>query len=147
MRRATRHDLGVLRPLLPSAAPTRAERFDRRLLRHLGSDVYVAVADDGTLTGAVSLTFVRSFAAGWWRAYLDGAWVAAGEQALLDALVDFAIRRAERRHCHELVVLTPLEPALEAALERRGLRRETCWRTPVTPVVAAPAGRGRRRRS
>jgi hypothetical protein len=147
MRRATRHDLGGLRPLLSPAAPGRSERFDRHMLRHLGSDVYVAVADDGTLRGAVSLTCVRSFAAGWWRAYLDGVWVAAGEQALLDALVAFAVRRAERRHCHELVVLAPLEPALEAVLERCGLRRETCWRTLVTPAVAAPAGRGRRRRS
>lgn len=147
IRRATRHDLVGLRQLLASDAAERSERFDRRLLRHLGSDVSVVEGDDGSLVGAVSLTFVRSFLAGHWRAHLDGLWVAPGHDPLCDALVDVAVRRAAHRQCHELLALGPLEPRLAAALERRGAGQQGVWRLVVAPAAAAPAGRGRRRRS
>lgn len=147
IRRATRHDLVRLRQLLAGPAVARSERFDRRLLRHLGSEVSVVEGGDGTLAGAVSITFVRSFLAGHWRAQLDGVWVAPGHDPLLDPLVAAALQRAAHRHCHELFVLGPLEPRLAAALERRGAAREGAWRFAVVPAAAVPGRRGRRRRS
>jgi len=146
IRRATRHDLDALRALIATDVAARSARFDRRLLRHLGSDVSVVEDEDGTLLGAVSLTFVRSFLAGHWRAQLDGIWVTPGGEPLFDALLGAAVRRAAQRHCHELFALGPLDPPLAAALDRGCAERQGAWRLAVVPVAAA-AGRGRRRRS
>ena len=147
MRRASRHDLPALLELLASQREGRSERFDRRLLRNLGTDVYVALGDDQRMLGAVSLAFVRSFAAGHWRAELDGLWVCAGAEGLIDQLLVFAVQRAAQRHCLELAVTQPPGAALAAALGRHGYRRGDSYRTAVVPVPAKVPRRGRRRSS
>jgi len=133
LRRATRHDLPALRRLL-GGGEARSDRFDRRLLRNLGADVYVAETVRGDLVGAVALSFTRSFAAGQWRAHLDGVWVR-GEQApaVLDGLLAHAVARAARRHCRELLVLGLVDDALAAALDRGGFTRGQSWRSALPP--------------
>jgi len=146
IRRATRHDLPALHRLLATDA-ARSGRFDRRLVRHLGGVVAVVEDEDGAMVGALSLVLVRSFSAGHWRAQLDGLWVSPGREALVDRIVDAALERAARRHCHELFVLGPLIPEVAAALERRGAARDPAWRLGVTPAPAPAPSRGRRRRA
>lgn len=147
IRRATRHDLPALRRLSAQDAAGRSERFDRRLVRHLAGDLAVVEDEDGAMVGAISLVLVRSFRAGHWRAQLDGLWVFPGHEVHVDRILDAALERAARRHCHELFALGPLVPQVAAALERRGAARESAWRLGVTPAPAPPSGRGRRRRA
>jgi hypothetical protein len=132
LRRATRHDLPALRDLLGGA--DRPARFDRRLLRSLAGDVYVAERAPGDLVGALALSFTRSFAAGVWRAQLDGLWVR-GEQAagVRQALLAFAAARAARRHCRELLVPGPVDEALGAALAQGGFTRGESWQRALPP--------------
>jgi hypothetical protein len=132
LRRATRHDLPALWRLL--GAGDRSERFDRRQLRSLAGDVYVAERGPGELVGAVALSFTRSFAAGGWRAQLDGVWVH-GEHAatVRGALLAYAAARAARRHCGELVVPGPVDEALGAALAGSGFTRGESWRRALEP--------------
>jgi len=147
IRRATRHDLPGLRRLLAVDAAARSERFERRLVRHLAGEVAVVEDDEGALIGALSVVVVRSFSAGHWRAQLDGLWVSPGHESHVDRILDAALERAARRHCHELVAVGPLAPCVTAALERRGATREAAWQLGVTPDPAPAAGRGRRRRA
>jgi hypothetical protein len=147
VRRASRHDLPALRRLLTEAPGGRSERFDRRALRHLGGDVYVVDGPDDTILGAVSLSVVRSFATGGWQAALDGVWVSPAAEALVDPLLAFAMRRAEERHCHDLVVTGPVGDALARVLDRRGCRRGVSWRTALTPVAPKTPRRRRPRSS
>jgi len=142
LRRATRHDLPALRHLL-GAGDVRSERFDRRFLRNLGADVYVAETVRGDLVGAVALSFTRSFAAGQWRGQLDGVWVH-GEQAhaILDGLLAYAVARAAGRHCRELLVPGPVDHALATALDRAGFTRGESWRAALPPDAGSGPTRG-----
>jgi hypothetical protein len=132
LRRATRHDLPALGRLL--GGRDRSERFDRRLLRSLTGDVYVAEHAAGDLVGAMALSFTRSFAAGVWRAQLDGLWVR-GERAaaVRQGLLAHAAARAARRHCRELLVPGPVDAALAAALAEGGFTRGESWRRALPP--------------
>ncbi len=102
---------------LPDAS-TR-ERFLRRQLADLGSDVYVAEADGGEIVGVVSIAYVRSFQQGRWAAVLDAAH--ATSTPLLDGLIAFGEERARRRGCRQLSALVDADaPQLRAALVSRG---------------------------
>jgi hypothetical protein len=136
VRRATRHDLPALRALIPGNVGERSERFDRRMLRSLAGDVYVAERRPGEPLGVLALSFARSFADGHWRAYLDGVWVSGEAAELVGPLLAHAAWRAARRHCRELVVPGPVGVDLRAALDARGFAEGTCWRTPLASAAA-----------
>lgn len=125
----------------------RSERFDRRLLRYLGSTVSIVEDAEGTMHGVVSLAVLRSFAAGAWQARLDGVWLERGhEPELADLVVRAVMREAERRRCHALVALGALPAPVDAALARLGAATVPGRTLPLVPAPPASA-RGRRRRS
>jgi len=99
IRRAVRHDLPALRALMEMSGPARSERFDRRTLRSASGVVSVVEDAGGTVRAAMSLAFVRSFAAGHWQAHLDGVWVAPAFESLVDDMIEAAHHIAARRHC------------------------------------------------
>jgi hypothetical protein len=97
------------------------ERFHRRHLADLGSDVYVAEADGGAIVGVVAIGYLRSLHRGRWAAVLDAA--RADRAPLLDGLIAFAEERARRRGCRQLRAwVEPDDPQLRAALVSRGYR-------------------------
>jgi hypothetical protein len=100
------------------------ERYLRRQLDDLGSDVYVAEAEGGAIVGVVAIAYLRSLRRGRWSAVLDAA-RAPDESSvpLLDGLIAFAEDRARRRGCRELSAwIEPDDGALRAALVSRGYR-------------------------
>jgi hypothetical protein len=120
VRRSRRSDLARVRALLPSDGGRR-ERFDRRTLASLASDVYVAEDARGAIVGIVSVAYLRSLAEGRFAAVLDAARAAADSPPLLDRLIAFAEARARRRGCRRLAAcIGPGDGALRAALESRG---------------------------
>jgi hypothetical protein len=104
-------------------APDR-ERFLRRQLDDLGSDVYVAENDGGAIVGVVAIAYLRSLRRGRWAAVLDAARAPDDAGApLLDGLIAFAEDRARRRGCRELSAwIEPDDRRLHAALVSRGYR-------------------------
>lgn len=104
-------------------APDR-ERFFRRQLADLGSDVYVAEADGGEIVGVVAIAYLRSLQRGHWAAVLDAARAPHEASApLLDGLIAFAEDRARRRGCRQLRAwVEPDDRQLRAALVSRGYR-------------------------
>ena len=147
IRRATRYDLPALRAVMGSSAASRSERFDRRSVRRSSEVISIVEDAQGSVLGAMSLTFVRSFGAGRWQAHLDGAWIASGSESLAEGMVDAARDIAARRHCHLLCARGPLAPSVQAALERRGALATPSFCLEVPPLAEPPAGRGRRRRA
>lgn len=128
MRRGRRRDLAQLQALLGSpsgASPAdRLERFLRRILADLGTDVYVAEDAEGRIVGVVSVAYRRSLMRGGLSAILDGVRAAAAP-AVLEGLVAFAEERARRRGCRRLTAWVDGEDAeLRTALRARGYRTE-----------------------
>jgi hypothetical protein len=136
VRRGRRHDLDRLRGLIPGRGETRAERFDRRTLADLSHDVYVAEAPGGKIVGVVAVAYVRSLAGGRFAAVLDTARIAPGPgDALLDALLDVAEKRALRRGCRQVRAwLGPDDGALRAALASRGWSVEESFTRALAPL-------------
>jgi len=126
VRRGRRHDLAQVRSLLGVPSTDRLERFFRRILRDLGTDVYVAEDDAGAIVGVVSVVYARSLVRGGLSATLDGARARAEPaRPLLDGLVAFAEERARKRGCHRLAAwVAPDDGELRAALVSRGYRAE-----------------------
>ncbi|HJQ84036.1 MAG TPA: hypothetical protein VKA21_08175 [Candidatus Binatia bacterium] len=125
VRRGRRRDLAAVQALLGvAAASDRLERWFRRIVADLGTDIYVAEDAAGTVIGLVSVVYARSLVQGGLSATLDGA-RARREPAgpLLDGLVAFAEERARKRGCRRLVACVPSDDgALRAALVARGYR-------------------------
>jgi L-amino acid N-acyltransferase YncA len=120
VRRSRRSDLARVRALMPNDGERR-ERFDRRTLASLASDVYVAEDARGAIVGIVSVAYLRSITEGRFAAVLDAARAAADSPPLLDRLIAFAEARARRRGCRRLAAwIGPDDGALRAALESRG---------------------------
>jgi len=147
IRRATRHDLPALRGLMGAAAVPRSERFERRSVRRASEVVSIVEDARGTVVGAMSLTFARSFAAGGWQAHLDGLWIAAGSESLACAILAAARDIAARRHCHLLCARGPLAAPVQEALEQHGALATPGFCLDVPPCAQRPARRGRRRRA
>lgn len=105
--------------MLGMPAVDERERFLRRLLADLGTDVYVAEAEGGEIVGVVAIAYVRSLQRGRWAAVLDAARTA--RAPLLDGLIAFAEERARRRGCAQMRAwVEPDDPQLRAALASRG---------------------------
>jgi len=119
LRRGRRHDLPRLDAALGVSVDARSAR---RLVAHLGADVYVAEDRDGEIVGLVSIVYARSLMRGGFSAVLDGLRTRerpAG--ALLEGLVAFAEERARRRGCRRLAAWVGSgDEELRAALLARG---------------------------
>jgi hypothetical protein len=124
VRRGRRRDLPQVQAVLRAEPGDRLDRFWRRLLADLGTDIYVAEEPGGEIVGIVSLVYARSLMRGGMSAMLDG--VRARHEPLrpvLDELVAFAEERARRRGCRRLTAWVDADDAaLRAALLARGYR-------------------------
>ena len=117
VRRARRTDLEAVRALLGRPVRPAEQRFDRRVVTDLGSDVYLAEDDGSAVVGVVGVFYLRSLASGRWRAVLDV--LRARDEPLAAALVAFAEERARGRGCTTLEAWPardddPLVPAVVA---------------------------------
>ncbi|HZP42374.1 MAG TPA: hypothetical protein VFD84_12830 [Candidatus Binatia bacterium] len=121
IRRGRRRDLPAVERVLGRAPATGFGRVYRRVLRDLGTDVYVAEDAGGAIVGLVAVVYARSLVRGGASALLDGARAAA--RPVLDGLVAFAEERARRRGCRRLEAFVGDDAELRAALVGRG------WRT------------------
>jgi hypothetical protein len=120
VRRGRRRDLPQVQSLLGIAGGDRLERYFRRIVADLGTDLYVAEDREGAIVGLVSVVYARSLACGGLSATLDGA---RATPAVLDGLLAFAEERARRRGCVRLTAAPdPGDTALRAALVARGYR-------------------------
>lgn len=121
---------------LPVPAPERAtlRRF-RAIVADLGADFYVAERD-GTLTGLVHMTYRRRLATAS-HAHLDLLLVAPPyrRHGIGSALLRFARRRAEKRHCSLLAYdLGDPDPVAETVLGRHGLAPDAArWSIGLSP--------------
>jgi GNAT superfamily N-acetyltransferase len=123
VRRGRRRDLAQVQSLLGADAGDRLERFFRRILADLGSDVYVAEDGGGEIVGLVAVVYARSLVRGGLSAVLDGARARREPARLLEGLVAFAEERARKRGCRRLTAwLEPEDAALRATLLARGYR-------------------------
>ncbi len=123
LRRGRRRDVAGVRALLGDASERR-ERYDRRLLTDLGTDVYVAEDAGGEIVGVVAVAYLPSLRLGRAAAVLDAARTRdAGAVSLLAELIAFAEERARRRGCREVSArIGDDDVALRAALTARGYR-------------------------
>jgi hypothetical protein len=124
VRRGRRRDLPQLQAVLGAPAGDRLERVWRRVVRNLGSDVYVAEDPAGEIVGVVSLVYARSLMRGGLSATLDGVRARREPtQPVIEGLVAFAEERARRRGCRRLAAWVDAgDAALRAALLARGYR-------------------------
>lgn len=128
VRRGQPRDLTPLRAFLGFDEATRRGRFDRRMLSDLGTDVYVAEDEAGSLVGVVAVGYVRSLAAGAFAAVLDTARAAGSDaETVLSELVAFAEERARRRGCRMMRAQPgPDDVVLRAVLAARGYDAGAC---------------------
>jgi hypothetical protein len=124
VRRGRRRDLPQVQAVLGVPAGDALERTWRRVLRDLGSDVYVAENPAGEIVGVLSLVYGRSVVRGGLSATLDGVRARREPaQPVIEGLVAFAEQRARRRGCRRLAAWVDAgDVALRAALLARGYR-------------------------
>jgi GNAT superfamily N-acetyltransferase len=127
VRRGRRRDLPGVQALLAVPAGDRLERFFRRIVADLGTDVYVAEDAGGEIAGILCIVYARSLVRGGLSATLDGARVRdASDRAALDRLVAFAEERARRRGCRRIAAWVDAgDAALRDTLMARGWQAGT----------------------
>ena len=135
VRRGRRHDFPHVQAVLGRAGGDRAERLYHRMMRDLGTDLYVAEEEGGTIVAVVVLAYGRSLGAGGLVAVLEVA-RRSTEPRLGEGLVAFAEERARRRGCRELAArMDGADAELRAVLVARGFRPADVLVTELVPAV------------